>query len=556
MFIRCKPIGLALLAVLAGAFLVLGVGTDTRADELRKTEATPDKPDLSARIDAEIDKVLKRDEVTPAPPSSDAEFLRRVYLDVIGLPPGADEARAFLDDESEDKRERLIEKLLDDPRFGEHIADQWLTILVGRGKSKKNTDLVLGKWIADAVNSGRPFNELIYEMLAAEGTMADNPGVAYYTSKNNLMTPDIAGEATRHFLGVQIQCAQCHDHPYEDITESDFEGMEAFFKLSSTGQRGQGADRYWFTRDKQVHNKHDASSKIRLKGDYMFPTYLGRQTWEFESEDKLLRESLAEWMTSPDNKWFREMGVNRYMAYFLGNGFVTPVDDFNSMNVPTFPVVLEQMGKDFAASGYDTRYLIRAIVNSELYQREVETNRTNRDDFIHYSRAFVRKLTPEQIERSVLHVVGIERLNPYDPVRDVPDNKLTEDEKKNKKIRDSINGWKRHIGRLMNEAYGTEPETRPLGDYDGTIVQALLFLNADLMGPAHLKNSLDVILETYEAKDDRVRAIFETVLGRRPDKRDSAILNATAMRWKGENDAAYVDLFVALMNTTEFVTNH
>jgi hypothetical protein len=330
--------------------------------------------------------------------------------------------------------------------------------------------------------------------------------------------------------------------------------MTAFFRLSGVGAKGEGADRYWFITDQPLKSERELASKARVNGKLTGPTFLGGEAWKWQ-EGVTLREALAGWMTSPENQWFRNMTVNRYMAYFLGMGFVTPVDDFNSINEPTFPIVLEQMGKDFAASGFDTRYLIRSIMNSTLYQREVDTNRSNRNDFQYYSRTFVKRLTPEQIERSILHVIGYERLNPYQPVRDVADDKLTPEEQANKAIRDGVNNWKYTIGRLMRDAYGADPQMYEFGDFDGTLIQALLMMNANLLDTGHLNNALKDILNRFKSHKDRVDQIYMTVLGRKPNSHDIAIINGTFANWGATDYAAYEDLFMALMNTTEFITN-
>jgi hypothetical protein len=490
----------------------------------------------------------------------DDTFLRRVYLDLMGRPPLPEEIEDFNPGrrdskgrKGEKKREALIDKLLKEPEHFQHFADWWMVTLIGRD-ADGNSKRYLHRYLQQAFSENKPWSDMVYDMVAGQGRTPDHPEIGYLMSFQNRKT-DMAGVTSKVFLGKQIQCAQCHDHPYEDWTTDDFEGMQAFFKLFNTGAKGRGQDRYWYTKDRDVHNKHEASAKVRLKGKYMFPTYLGRKTWEFE-DGANLRQALGKWMTGKDNRWFRNMSVNRYMAYFLGMGFVTPVDDFNSINTPTFPVVLEMMGKDFAASGFDTNYLIRAICNSNMYQREVDTNRTNRDDFKFYSHTYVKRLTPEQIRRSILHVIGVERLNEQKPVRDVPDDKLTDDEKKIKSINNQVNGWKNNINRLMRDAYGGDPQMYEFGNFDGTIIQALMMMNADLMGPMSLKNCVRDIMDRYDNRHDRILHIFMTVLGRKPSKVDSAILNGTVVRWGGESEQAYTDLVLALMNTTEFITNH
>ncbi|MBZ0137347.1 MAG: DUF1549 and DUF1553 domain-containing protein [Planctomycetes bacterium] len=556
---------LALLAVVSLTFGVLSQ-YDVFADE-KKTEAKKDEPalgqdphKLADGLSKLFDQLLAESKIKPSKLCDDDTFLRRAYLDLVGRPPLPREIDEFnpgsrkdaFGNKGDDKRPALIDRLLESPEHARHFADMWTVITIGRD-ADGNSKRFLRQYLETSFAQNKPWSEMVYDMVAVIGDTTEHPEVGYLMSFEN-KPQDMVGITSKVFLGKQIQCAECHDHPYEDFTQNDFRGMQAFFTHGRTGARGDGANRVWYTRgDKVVKDKHDALVH-NVGKQWLYPQFIGRESYEL-TLGKTLRQSLAEWMTSPDNTYFREMGVNRYMAYFLGMGFVTPVDDFNSLNEPSFPKVLEIMGKDFAASGYDTRYLIRAIMNSDLYQREVDTNRTNRNDFKYYSRAYVRKLTPEQIHRSILHVVGIERLNQVEPIRDVPENQLTPEEKASKKILDGVNGWKGHIYNQMRIAYGAEPDMRELGDYDGTIVQALMLLNSHLLGPGWLTNSIDKICEEHANHNDRVRAIFMTVLGRRPTARDAAIMGGVMANWGGGN-AVYEDLFVALMNTTEFATNH
>jgi len=537
---------------------------EVRADEPKKTEAVKPKlgqdwRNLRDGLNTLFDQLQKDAGIKPSKISSDDAFLRRVYLDLLGRPPLPSEVEAFAPGrknaaglKGQEKREALIEELLQHPEHAKHFADWWTVVMIGR-EADGNAQRYLRQYLEKAFAENKPWSQITTDLVASNGKTPDNPEVGYLLAFDNVKN-DMVGITSKVFLGKQIQCAECHDHPYEQWTQDDFGAMAAFFRLSSIGAKGEGAERYWFNVDQPITNERELATKVRMSGKHKGPTFLGGDAWKYQ-QGKNLRQALAEWMTSPDNQWFRNMTVNRYMAYFLGMGFVTPVDDFNSINEPTFPIVLEQMGKDFAASGFNTQHLIKSILSSNLYQREVDTNRSNRNDFQCYSRTFVKRLTPEQIQRSVLHVIGVERLNPYQPVRDVADDKLTPEEKANKAIANGVNGFRYNIMRLMRDAYGADPQMYEFGDFDGTIIQALLMMNADLLNTGNLKNSLTDILDRYKSHKDRVDQIFMTVLGRKPGSRDIAIMNATFANWGGTDQAAYEDLFMALMNTTEFITN-
>jgi hypothetical protein len=553
--------GLALASLLFGALSQFVV----RADDVKKSEAEerPAGQDWGALRDGlnGLFGDLQKDAgIKPSKICDDETFLRRIYLDLLGRPPLPEEIEAFAPGRKDpqgrkgnNKREALIEQLLAHPDHAEHFSDWWMVTMIGRD-ADGNARRYLRQYLRQAFAENKPWDQLVRTLVTAKGKTPENPELGYLMAFQNLKT-DMAGITSKVFLGKQIQCAECHDHPYEGWTTHDFEGMEAFFRPFSTGQKGEGENRYWFNNDQPMRNPAEFERRIRMKGAYKGPTFLGGETLEFEP-NLVPRDALARWMTSPENEWFRNMTVNRYMAYFLGMGFVTPVDDFNSINEPTFPVVLEQMGKAFAASGFDTHFLIKAICSSELYQREVGTNRSNRDDFMYYSRSFVKRLTPEQIQRSILSVIGVERLNQTPQIRDVPESKLTDEEKAQKKIRDGVQNWKNNLARLMRDAYGADPQMYEFGDFDGTIIQALMLMNADLLSTGALKNAVSDILQRHSVHRDRVYQIFMTVLGRNPSKREIAILEGTFSNWPNKNDEAYYDLFAALMNTTEFITNH
>jgi hypothetical protein len=553
---------LAVLAILCGVLSEYVVHADDAKPD-KKSEAPAlgsDWHNLRDGLDVLFEQLQKENGIRASKICDDDTFLRRAYLDLLGRPPLPEEIEAFAPGKRDskgnrpsEKREALVDELLNSPEHALHFADWWTVVMIGR-EADGNASRYLHQYLQKAFAENKPWSAITTDLIATKGGKTpENPEIGYLMAFDNVDN-DMIGITSKVFMGKQIQCAECHDHPYEHWTQNDFVAMSSFFRLSSVGARGEGADRYWFINDEVPKSAAELDRKVRINGKLKGPTPLGGETWKWQP-GVTLREALAAWMTSPDNQWFRNMTVNRYMAYFLGMGFVTPVDDFNAINEPTFPIVLEQMGKDFAASGFDTRYLIRAIMNSTLYQREVDTNRTNRADFQYYSRTFVKRLTPEQIERSILHVIGYERLNPYQPVRDVADDKLTPEEKANKHIRDGVNNWKYHVGRLMRDAYGADPQMYEFGDFDGTLIQALLMMNGNLLDTGHLKNAVTDILARFKSHKDRVEQIYMTVLGRKPTSQDIAIMNGTFANWGSTDYAAYEDLFMALMNTTEFITN-
>ena len=528
----------------------------------KDTAATPELGknwrSLRDGLDTVFEELQKLNGLKASGQCDDETYLRRVYLDLLGVPPTPAEIAAFAPGrkdakgrKGQEKREALIEEVLKRPEYAENFAEHWRVQAIGRDKGREYTQY-LEQYFRQAFAENRPWDRVIRELVSAKGNTPENPGIAYLATFENERA-DIAGTTMRVFLGKQIQCAQCHDHPYEEWKTDDFVALQGFFGWSASGARGDGADRYWFVNDNPMPaNGHELSARLRLRGRYNMPKYLGGDLYKFDKE-KSLRQSLGEWMTSPENKWFREATVNRMFAYFLGAGFVNPVDDFSSVNEPSVPVVLDMMGKDFAASGFDLHYLIKAITTSKLYQRSAQPTRYNRKDRMYYSRFFVRKQSPEQMFRSVLKVTGIEELNKYLPVREVPDDKLSTDEKANKAVRDRVMGYRNTLAMYFRGAYGSDEPEKAFDDYSGSIMQALLLMNFPLLGDGSLKTNFSEIMA--RSKDGRVRIelIYQTVLGRNPTAREWALLRGTMATWP-DNDTAYEDLFMALMNTTEFST--
>ena len=225
--VRCLAFAAALSTCLA-----LGFSTEPNAIS---AETSDPSATLTRLIDAEIEAVWVRDKLKPAMRSGDEEFVRRVYLDVVGLPPTREEAREFIDDDRLGKRRLLIDRLLDDPRFGQHLADLWTPILRERGNdfgelSDGATD-VLAVWLAQQFNNDVGFDDVITALVTAEGAISENPAAAYYALMGlPARSPNMGGLTSKHFAGIQIQCAECHDHPYEDDwTQESFVGMASFF---------------------------------------------------------------------------------------------------------------------------------------------------------------------------------------------------------------------------------------------------------------------------------------------------------------------------------------
>ena len=371
---------------------------------------------LTARLDGEIAKVWERDGVTPAQRSTDEEFLRRVYFDITGGPPTPAEILAFAENTDERKREKLIDALVADPRFGRHIADQWLPILLGRAQEQRaGADHLLGVWMARQINAGKGFDTLVYDILTASGKMSDNPAVGYWAAKNEQRAPDFAGLASKHFTGVQIQCAQCHKHPYEELTTADFAGVASFFIGVRIRQDGNTEPANAIIVDDRVRlgkrpseadlKKLDEKRRKELEERllYQSPKHLFGEAVKLE-DTTLLRAAYAKWVIAPENRQTRRYLANRFWSFIFGQGLQNPIDDFNSYNHPSHPELLEALGDDLLASKFDLRRFYRVILKSRTYQLSSQggARKEGNVETWHYASYPVKQLSPEQFFGALL----------------------------------------------------------------------------------------------------------------------------------------------------------
>lgn len=547
------PTCFALLAIVCVA---LG-HSPVEADRSHGTKLGQDWRKLSNSLDSAYEAMHKDAGVVATPIVDDDTFLRRVYLDLTGAPPSPDQIKAFNpgrheigDRRNAQQREALIEQLLAAPEFTQHMSQWWTVVLNERQPGRIGPRRVseLTGYLMRAFAANTPWDMVVRDLMGTgKGSglpllpmmLADQGEFAY-----------VSGNVPRVLLGRQIQCAECHDHPYDPWTMDDFEAWTAFFKSFITSYEAGDEVYLRVGMDMQFSSARDLEAQLDLKGRYKLPRYLDGTNWK-PGSGLTLREDMTNWMISKDNPWLSEMTVNRFITYFMGVGFVNPVDDFNSLNDPTIPIVLRVMGEDFAASGYDIRYLIRAIVNSRMYQRETGANLTNIDDRMLFSRQFVRELSPESVQRSILKILQVETLNP--PAKATRRIGAAQAAEAAKDLNVAI--YVQRLTQMINNAWQGEPPHKDVDDRGGNIDRALMFMNGDLM-PRGLKTSLSEILKTHRKPRDRAEAIFTTVLGRRPKVHELDLLEATIKDWSGKrrsDDEVFEDLFLSLMATPEFV---
>ena len=368
---------------------------------------------LAEAIDRHIAQQWAESEVEPAPRADDAEFLRRVWLDLAGTIPTAAEARDFLDEPAADKRERLVEALLRGPAYVNHATDLWRALLLPEAEEGNQAQYLapdFEAWlrlkVADNAGYDTIARELVAMSLEGSGRGGGNPfargdqppsPMAFYMAKE-AKPENLAASTARTFLGIRIECAQCHDHPFGRWKREAFWGYAAFFG----GIEKQGAADA-FGPIREVTDRRELKipgSERVVQASFLDGTEPDRRSRVGS------RVILADWMTARDNPYFARAGANRIWAQLFGTGLVDPVDDLNDANPPSHPELLDELAREFAGHGYDPKFLIRALTSSRAYQLSSDATGATQDDPHLFARMAVKVLTPEQLFDSLLQATG------------------------------------------------------------------------------------------------------------------------------------------------------
>lgn len=367
------------------------------------------------RVDELVAAKWKRMKILPSGLCSDTDFIRRVSLDLTGLPPSADEVRTFLADkrDSRVKREELVDQLIGTPAFVDHWANKWADLLqVNRKFLGTEGSQLFREWIRKEIDANTPYDQFVRKVLTASGSNKENPAASYFKV---LRTPAETMENTTHlFLATRFNCNKCHDHPFERWTQDQYYQMTAFFarvelkKDPASGEKTIGGTAvegakplYEMVADAAKGEvKHDRTGRETAP---KFP-YPAKASQISTNESR--REALAAWMTSPDNRYFALSYVNRLWGYLLGVGLIDPLDDIRAGNPPSNPELLEHLTSEFVKGGFDTRKMLRLICSSRTYQLEVTSHKWNDDDKINFSHATARRLPAEVLLDAVFKVTG------------------------------------------------------------------------------------------------------------------------------------------------------
>lgn len=513
---------------------------------------------LAASIDREIDAALAAAAIPASPLSSDAEFLRRAYLDLTGRIPTRDRTVAFLDSTDPLKRSKLIDELLAAPDYGRHFAHLWTDVLVKRDfDSNKNlsTDAFV-TWLAEQFNENRGWDRIVTELITADGKQDGSPQTFFIFANqdNNQPSPSkLVGAAANLFLGVPLQCAECHQHPYvKEWGIKDFWGVAAFFGKTrlerdgpAKGNKATGPATVTEVAARSAGRGPKAAGKPAPAGATIAvpdPTD-PKKTLDvvparyFEGDRPSLspsapyRPQLALWLASSQNRWFAPAAVNRVWAHFFARGLVNPVEDMTPVKKPSHPDLLAALADDFTKSGYDLKGLIRAVCSSRAYQRSSRPLPENADDETLYSRQSVKVLGARELLDALAVATGRAR------------------------ERDGGGGGRRNNGPAAGVRFF---DTREVDDdpteYSYGIPQVLRLMNSSLTN-----SSTEVATRIARAvgadHNKAVEEMYLTALSRRPRPDELRKMSDYVGR-KGDFVQRYAGVYWALLNSAEFVSNH
>jgi hypothetical protein len=530
-----------LCAVAAGLALTPGI---VRAQATAREVAA-----LADAIDQAIASRWAAKGVKPTHGADDAEFLRRVSLDLNGRIPTVAEVREFLDDTAPDKRLRVVERLLQRPLYAEHFTTVWRELMLPQ-KNDREAQFLAGNleaWLRKCFRENLPYDRMVRELLTADvaapnrrtarPTGPESPLPTAFYQVNELKAENLAASTSRLFLGIKIECAQCHHHPFAKWSKKQFWEYAAFF----SGIRPQEPRAGVFSSIKD----DPARRVIKVAGtdeEYEARFLDGKApTWK---DNVSTRTTLADWMTSADNSYFARNAANRVWAHFFGIGLIEPVDEPSPTNPPSHPELLDELARQFAAHQFDLKFLMRAITASKTYQLSSAVTHPSQNDPRLFARMAVKGMTGEQLFDSLAAATGFQQ------------------GRVNQRPNEFFSPRAEFVAKF---SASTEKRT----EHQTSILQALSLMNGRLTSevttPEEMKNSAQALTllavmdaPFFDTPAKRVETLYLAALSRKPRPDELAHFVKYLERGGPDKDAkkALADVFWALLNSSEFILNH
>ena len=522
-------------------------GADTAAGKPGAAEpAAGSDAAVIATINAKIRQSWEDNEVKPSPVADDEEWLRRVYLDVVGHVPPVEEIEKFVTDKDAAKRAKVVEKLLDDPAYVRNWTTVWTNLAIGQQTPDKTSRLGMQRFFREAFAKNRPWNEVVHDLVAAEGHFEENGATNFLLAQMTMQDEGVLATAktTRLLLGIQVQCTQCHNHPFNDWKQDQFWQYNAFFRQA----RRVDHEKY----DPKTGRMEDDYSELVTGGDagpvffekrnglmqVAYPEYGGKKV---EAEAGVNRRAeLAKLMQADADHQLARAFVNRMWGQYFGYGFTRPVDDMGPHNAPSHPELLDYLAEQFVAARYDAKRLARWITSSEPYgltsrmSKENEFDNPAAGETPLFSHMYVKRMTAEQLYDSLIIATEAHKSG----------RSSWDDAEKQRQV------W---LGQFVT-TFGTD-EGDEATTFNGTIPQALMMMNGELVKNAISAENgsfLNDVLTTEKTPNNAVRRLYLAALGRKPNGREQAV--ALQLLKASPNPlAGYQDLFWALLNSNEFI---
>lgn len=504
-------------------------------------QKVPLQPLQTGEIDRLVMAEYRAKDVSPVPLISDEQFIRRVTLDLTGQLPLPADVDEFVADKDSQKRAKFVNQLLDSEEYARHWSKYWRDVV-----SSRLTELrvilfqrVFEEWMFQQLKANRGWGDIAKEIITAEGGAdSDNPGqngnvffLAAHFGADAIN--ERTAETSRVFLGIQLQCAQCHDHPSDQWKRIQFHEMAAFFaRLRDARNPRQGVAVVSVPRgEHQMPSKEDPK-----KTTTVLPRFLTGKAPTADLDDKSRRLALAQEITDKENFWFAAAFVNRMWNELMGQGFYMPVDDMGPGKDVVFPSVLARLTGSFRASNYDIKGLLRDIVNTQTYQRQSRLNEAT-TQHLNFATVYPTRLRAEALWQSLVNVLGNPGGGPRGPNR--PNLPFA---------RGGLEG-------AFKQEFDFDPSVKS-DDVEGSVPQALIMMNNPAINQrikAVGTNLLGRILSAYDKEDEALKALYLRVLARKPTDRELE-KSRGYIKKTGNRAEAYEDILWALLNSTEFLT--
>jgi hypothetical protein len=514
-----------------------------RNTEIAQSEATS-TPMTSEQLAQAVDDLLQSKwqqiNISPAEPATDEEYLRRLYLDLVGRIPTVGETRQFLEDTSVDRRQQLVDKLLQSRNCATHFAGIWRRMLIPEGSdlSRFGGFQAFEEWLADHFQKNTPYDQLVRELLLAEGRISESGPLLFYAALK--MNPEeIAAQTSRTFLGTKLECAQCHDHPFDaTISQKDFWGLAAVFARISR-PRGE------MTAISPVLQVHDAS-----RGEVMLPDTetiippqlpFSREPIFDEANGPSRRLQFVDWLTSRENEYFAKSTVNRLWSQLFGRGLVEPVDDMRAPNAAICPELLDLLAEQFVLADFDLHWLMRCLASTEAYGLSSRSKDSSSARTLHFAQMNLKPFSAEQLYDCINVVAG----TPMGKNGNAQESTLV------------------RIGDSRREAFIElfhAPGMQSI-DYQAGIPQALTLMHGEVVHSATEINRsgvLQSLMAPFFTDEQRLETLFLATLSRLPTavEKEQALNQLPPGAAPADRNEWLSDVLWALLNSAEFTMNH